>query len=54
MPCSEPDCERPVAVELHIPWDDNRLVCAAHARVIGRRDGIVADPLPERRDALLE
>lgn len=52
--CSEPDCDRPAAVELHIPWADNRLVCAPHARVLGRRDGIVADPLPERADDLLE
>jgi hypothetical protein len=54
MTCSESDCERPVAVELHVPWDGNRLVCAAHARVLGRRDGVVADPLPERADELLE
>ncbi len=54
MDCAEPDCQRPVAVELHIPWDENRLVCAAHARVLGRRDGVVADPLPDRGDELLE
>jgi len=28
MECSEADCERPAAVELHIPWVENRLVCA--------------------------
>ena len=54
MECSEPECSRSAAVELHIPWDDNRLVCAAHARVLGRQDGVVADPLPDRADDLLE
>ncbi|WP_226041868.1 hypothetical protein [Natrinema sp. DC36] len=54
MNCAEADCERPAAVELHIPWDENRLVCAAHARVLGRQDGVVADPDPERGDDLLE
>ncbi|ELY83279.1 hypothetical protein [Natrinema gari] len=54
MECAESDCERPAAVELHVPWDENRLVCAPHARVLGRRDGIVADPLPDRSGDLLE
>jgi hypothetical protein len=54
MECSEADCERPAAVELHIPWVENRLVCAPHARVLGRQDGVVADPDPEQGDALLE
>lgn len=52
--CAESDCNRPVAVELHIPWDDNRFVCAAHARVLGRQDGVVADPLPDGEEHLLE
>ncbi|MFP9059937.1 hypothetical protein ACLI4R_05320 [Natrialbaceae archaeon A-chndr2] len=52
--CSEPDCDRPVAVELHIPWTENRFVCAAHARVLGRQDGVVADPLPDSGSDLLE
>ncbi|MBZ6493982.1 MULTISPECIES: hypothetical protein [Natrinema] len=54
MECSESDCDRPAAVELHIPWADNRFVCAAHARVLGRQDGVVADPDPELSDDLLE
>ncbi|APW98350.1 hypothetical protein CHINAEXTREME_11340 [Halobiforma lacisalsi AJ5] len=54
MECSEAECQRPAAVELHIPWAENRYVCAAHARVLGRQDGVVADPLPERADDLLE
>ncbi|WP_254768511.1 hypothetical protein [Salinilacihabitans rarus] len=54
MECSEEGCDRPAAVELHVPWDDNRLVCAAHARVLGRQDGVVADPLPDSADDLLE
>ena len=54
MTCTEEGCDRPAAVELHIPWTDNRLVCAAHARVLGRQDGVVADPLPDSADSLLE
>uniref|UniRef100_A0A8A2VG83 DUF8014 domain-containing protein n=2 Tax=Haloterrigena alkaliphila TaxID=2816475 RepID=A0A8A2VG83_9EURY len=54
MDCAEDDCERPATVELHIPWTDNRLVCAAHARVLGRQDGVVADPITDRGDELLE
>lgn len=52
--CSESDCDRPVAVELHIPWAANRFVCAAHARVLGRQEGVVADPLPDSGPDLLE
>lgn len=43
--CSETGCTEPAAVELHIPWEENRLVCTGHARVISRQDGVVADPL---------
>lgn len=51
--CAEEGCDRAVAVELHIPWTDNRLVCAAHGRVLGREEGVVADPIADG-DALLE
>ncbi|WP_165872016.1 hypothetical protein [Natrarchaeobius halalkaliphilus] len=54
MDCAEDDCDRPAVVELHIPWTDNRRVCAAHARVLGRTDGVVADPLADSADELLE
>lgn len=53
MVCAEEDCDRPAVVELHVPWDENRLVCAAHARVLGRRDGVVADPLTDDGEDLL-
>lgn len=46
-PCTENDCERPAAVRLHIPWDENRKVCTAHARVLVQQEGIVAEPLEE-------
>lgn len=49
--CSEDDCEEAAVVELHVPWDENRLVCAGHARVIARQDGVVADPLDGADDA---
>lgn len=45
MECAEDGCDREAAVELHVPWDENRLVCTAHARVLSREDGIVPDPL---------
>jgi len=48
--CSEDDCEEPATVELHIPWAENRLVCAGHARVVARQDGVVADPLDDSDD----
>lgn len=44
-PCSEGDCKRGAAVQLHIPWDENRDVCPAHARVLARQEGVVAEPL---------
>jgi hypothetical protein len=50
--CSEPECERAAAFELHVPWAENRVVCAPHARVLARRDGIVADALPDANDEL--
>jgi hypothetical protein len=45
MECTQEECDREATFELHIPWTGNRVVCAAHARVEGRKDGIVADPL---------
>ena len=53
MDCAEDDCDRHASVELHVPWAENRLVCAAHARVLGRQDGVVADPNPDADDELL-
>lgn len=46
-PCAEEGCERPAAVRLHVPWAENREVCTAHARVLARKDGIVAEPLED-------
>jgi hypothetical protein len=45
--CAEEGCDRPAAVRLHIPWDENREVCTAHARVLAQQDGIVAEPLED-------
>ncbi|MFC7018989.1 MULTISPECIES: hypothetical protein [Haloarcula] len=45
--CTEPDCEREATVELHIPWDANRAVCTAHARVWAQKDGVVPEPLDD-------
>lgn len=45
--CSEADCDRDAAVVLHVPWDENRPVCAAHARTLSRQDGVVADPITD-------
>lgn len=50
--CSEPGCEETATFELHIPWEENRVVCAGHARVIARQDGVVADALPSADEEL--
>jgi hypothetical protein len=47
MECSEAGCEAPAAVRLHVPWDENREVCAAHARAFAQKDGVVAEPLED-------
>lgn len=44
-PCDEPGCGRRAAVRLHVPWDDDREVCPAHARVLARPDGVVPEPM---------
>jgi hypothetical protein len=51
MECTEDGCGNEAVVELHVPWADNRVVCAAHARTLGRREGVVADPLDGTEDA---
>lgn len=43
--CSEPDCDREATVVVYVPWDEDRVVCAAHARAIATQDGVVAEPL---------
>jgi len=43
--CDEPGCENVAAVRLHVPWADERAVCPAHARVLARPDGVVAEPI---------
>jgi hypothetical protein len=52
MECTQEDCAREAAFELHIPWTENRVVCAAHARVESRKDGVVADALDTADDEL--
>lgn len=43
--CGDGDCENEAAVELHVPWRENLLVCPAHARVWAQQDGVVPEPL---------
>ncbi len=50
MQCTEQDCTDDATVLLHIPWADNRVVCAGHARVLSRKDGVVADPFAQADD----
>ncbi|MFC7080345.1 hypothetical protein [Halorussus caseinilyticus] len=45
MECAESGCSESATVRLHVPWAENREVCAGHARVLVRQDGVVADPL---------
>jgi len=52
MECAEEGCSRTAAFELYVPWEDNRVVCAAHARVAARQDGVVADALETAEDDL--
>ncbi len=48
--CDIEGCTDRATFELHIPWKDNELVCAGHARVKGRQEGIVADALADATD----
>ncbi|WP_168192957.1 MULTISPECIES: hypothetical protein [Halostella] len=45
--CTESDCDRKAAVRLYVPWDEDRNVCASHARVLVQRDGVVAMALDD-------
>jgi hypothetical protein len=54
MECQEAGCDSEAAFELHIPWSDNQYVCAGHARVRSRQEGVVADALDSADDELPE
>jgi hypothetical protein len=54
MRCSEDGCETEASFELHVPWTENRYVCAAHARVAARQEGVVADPMDTAGEDLPE
>ena len=47
MECSEDGCDATVAVRIHVPWDEDRNVCAAHGRALGQPDGVVATTLDD-------
>jgi len=50
MECGEDDCERRVAVGLHIPRRVNLHVCPAHARIWAQKDGVVPAPIEGEED----
>jgi hypothetical protein len=50
MECTEEGCESEATFELHIPWTENEYVCAGHARVRSRQEGVVADALTSADD----
>lgn len=52
MECEEGDCESEAAFELHLPWTENKYVCAGHARVLSRQEGVVADALETADESL--
>lgn len=52
MDCAVEGCEDEATFRLHVPWDDDLVVCAGHARVRARQDGVVADPLDSAGDQL--
>ncbi len=54
MECAEEGCESEATFELHIPWAENEFVCAGHARVRGRQEGVVADALTGADDHMPE
>lgn len=52
MDCAEDGCDSEATFKLHIPWAENEFVCAGHARVRGRKEGVVADPIEQADDHL--
>lgn len=52
MECSEDGCESEAAFQLHVPWGENRVVCAGHARVESQQEGVVAQPLESADEQL--
>ncbi len=54
MECEAAGCDDDATFELHVPWTDNYYVCAGHARVRSRKEGVVADPLDTAGDELPE
>lgn len=54
MECAEEGCESEATFELHIPWTENECVCAGHARVRSRQDGVVADALTSADEQMPE
>lgn len=45
--CAEDGCDRPAAIRVHVPWDDDRDVCLPHGRALGQQRGVVAVPLDD-------
>ncbi len=45
--CAEPGCDREAAVRVYVPWEEDRDVCAPHARSIAQQDGVVAEPVDD-------
>jgi hypothetical protein len=52
MECEKADCKETATFELDIPWKENERVCAGHARVAARQEGVVADALGTADDDL--
>jgi nitrite reductase/ring-hydroxylating ferredoxin subunit len=50
MQCPEEGCDAQAVVELHIPWQENMVVCPAHARTWAQKDGVVAAPIEGQED----
>lgn len=53
MECEHEGCDSEAALELHIPWKENELVCAGHGRVRAQEEGVVAEPMDNADDNLL-
>lgn len=52
MDCAEDGCSSAAAFQLRVPWGEDRVVCAGHARVESQKEGVVAQPLESADERL--
>ena len=52
--CAEEGCERPAAIRVYVPWEEDRDVCLPHGRAIAAQEGVVGEPLDDDESASRE